>query len=146
MDTPIAVELVRLDELVHTLRQRCPWDREQTHGTLARHLLEESYEVLEAIDEMAAVDSSASDPGLAEELAVAHLEEELGDLLFQVYFHALLGAEAGRFTLADVARGVHDKLGRRAIPMCSATGPPIDPRTWRPTGRPSRKRRRTARA
>ena len=44
---------------------------------------------------------------------MAHLEEELGDLLFQVYFHALLGAEAGRFTLADVARGVHDKLVSR---------------------------------
>ncbi len=48
-----------------------------------------------------------------EERAVAHLEEELGDLLFQVYFHATLAAEAGRFTLADVARGVHDKLVSR---------------------------------
>ena len=44
---------------------------------------------------------------------MAHLEEELGDLLFQVYFHATLAAEAGRFTLADVARGVHDKLVSR---------------------------------
>ena len=52
------------------------------------------------------------DTGL-EERAVAHLEEELGDLLFQVYFHATLAAEAGRFTLADVARGVHDKLVSR---------------------------------
>jgi MazG family protein len=49
----------------------------------------------------------------AEEAAVSHLEEELGDLLFQVYFHALLAAEEGRFTLADVARGVHDKLVSR---------------------------------
>ncbi len=113
LDAPVATELVRLDELVHTLRQRCPWDRAQTHGSLARHLLEESYEVLEAIDEMAAVDASPSDHGTIEEEAVAHLEEELGDLLFQVYFHALLGAEAGRFTLADVARGVHDKLVSR---------------------------------
>ena len=48
-----------------------------------------------------------------EERAVADLEEELGDLLFQVYFHATLAAEAGRFTLADVARGVHDKLVSR---------------------------------
>ena len=53
----------------------------------------------------------SSDEG--EEQAVADLEEELGDLLFQVYFHAMLGAEAGRFTLADVARGVHDKLVSR---------------------------------
>jgi tetrapyrrole methylase family protein / MazG family protein len=119
---PVAGELVQLDELVHTLRARCPWDRRQTHGSLARHLMEESYEVLEAIDAIAAVDAvdAATDAGAAdvvteatpgvEERAVAHLEEELGDLLFQVYFHSTLAAEAGRFTLADVARGVHDKL------------------------------------
>jgi tetrapyrrole methylase family protein/MazG family protein len=127
---PVAGELVQLDELVHILRARCPWDRRQTHGSLARHLMEESYEVLEAIDAVAAVDavdsdaahSGTADSGTAdsdtadseaadiEERAVAHLEEELGDLLFQVYFHSTLAAEAGRFTLADVARGVHDKL------------------------------------
>ncbi len=126
---PVAAELVRLDELVRTLRQRCPWDREQTHGSLARHLLEESYEVLEAIDALAAVDAGAVPHPTAtsprtvvgtvagvdpvEEEAVAHLEEELGDLLFQVYFHAALAAEEGRFTLADVARGIHDKLVSR---------------------------------
>ncbi len=119
MTAPVAAELVRLDELVHSLRERCPWDRRQTHGSLARHLQEESYEVLEAIDAVAAIDDAvradtpvASDDGTEEE-AVSHLEEELGDLLFQVYFHATLGAEAGRFTLADVARGVHDKLVSR---------------------------------
>jgi tetrapyrrole methylase family protein/MazG family protein len=124
--SPVAAELVRLDELVHTLRQRCPWDREQTHGSLAPHLLEESYEVLEAIDVLDAIDTAApagatASPGggegqeqdKGEGQAVADLEEELGDLLFQVYFHAMLGAEAGRFTLADVARGVHDKLVSR---------------------------------
>jgi tetrapyrrole methylase family protein / MazG family protein len=126
---PVAAELVRLDELVHTLRERCPWDREQTHGSLARHLLEEAYEVLEAIDSVAAIDAAGSgargvdvrpgEPGGGHapvgpgEPAVAHLEEELGDLLFQVYFHARLAAEAGRFDLADVARGVHDKLVSR---------------------------------
>jgi tetrapyrrole methylase family protein/MazG family protein len=118
---PVAGELVRLDELVRILRQRCPWDREQTHGSLARHLLEESYEVLEAIDALAAVDGGAPAPdrgeaagvGPVEEEAVAHLEEELGDLLFQVYFHAALAAEEGRFTLGDVARGIHDKLVSR---------------------------------
>jgi tetrapyrrole methylase family protein/MazG family protein len=112
---PVGVELMRLDELVHTLRQRCPWDRQQTHGTLARHLLEESYEVLEAIDTLSVADG---DDGRGvqvppDDSAVTHLEEELGDLLFQVYFHATLAAEAGRFTLADVARGVHDKLVSR---------------------------------
>lgn len=110
---PVAVELARLDELVHTLRERCPWDREQTHGSLARHLLEESYEVLEAIDGLVAVDGEARSSPEQVERAVAHLEEELGDLLFQVYFHATLAAEAGRFSLADVARGVHDKLVSR---------------------------------
>jgi tetrapyrrole methylase family protein/MazG family protein len=94
---PVGFELVRFAELVRTLREQCPWDQEQTHRTLTRHLLEETYEVLEAIE--------SGDP--------AHLEEELGDLLFQVYFHATLGAEAGEFTLADVARGIHDKLVRR---------------------------------
>jgi tetrapyrrole methylase family protein/MazG family protein len=118
---PVAAELVALDELVHTLRERCPWDRRQTHASLGRHLLEESHEVLEAIDGLTAVDAddreSGPDAGAAgsggddrEAVAVAHLEEELGDLLFQVYFHATLAAEEGRFTLADVARGVHDKL------------------------------------
>jgi tetrapyrrole methylase family protein/MazG family protein len=117
---PVAGELTALDQLVRILRQRCPWDRRQTHGSLGRHLLEESYEVLEAIDAVAAVDAAietGSAPGTElghrEEQAVAHLEEELGDLLFQVYFHAALAAEAGRFTLADVARGVHDKLVSR---------------------------------
>jgi len=91
---PVGQELVRLHELVRILRQRCPWDRAQTHASLRRHLLEESYEVLEAID------SGDSE----------HLEEELGDLLFQVYLHAALATEEGEFTLADVARGIHDKL------------------------------------
>ncbi len=99
---PVAADLARLEELVRTLRQRCPWDREQTHASLTRHLLEETYEVLEAIE--------ALDSGPA---SYHHLEEELGDLLFQVYFHSVLATEAGQFGLADVARGVHDKLVRR---------------------------------
>ena len=97
---PVAGELTRFSELVHTLRARCPWDREQTHQTLSRHLLEETYEVLDAIEGV----RDGSDEGYE------HLEEELGDLLFQVVFHATLATEEGRFTLADVARRVHDKL------------------------------------
>lgn len=96
---PVASELVAFVELVRTLRARCPWDREQTHTSLTRHLLEETYEVLEAIEGL-----PASYPQLA---------EELGDLLFQVVFHATIAAEAGEFDLADVARGIHDKLVRR---------------------------------
>ena len=104
---PVGRELARLDELVHRLRVQCPWDAEQTHGSLARHLLEETYETLDAIETVA-----ATEPEVSPE-AVEHLVEELGDLLFQVYFHAVLGAEEGRFTLADVARDVHDKLVAR---------------------------------
>src|SRR5439155_19617107 len=96
---PVGQELARFAELVRTLRHRCPWDREQTHQTLTRHLLEETYEVLEAIESLPA--------------GMDHLEEELGDLLFQVVFHATLAAEEGAFTLADVARGIHDKLVHR---------------------------------
>ena len=99
---PVAMELVRFEQLVCTLRERCPWDQEQTHQSLSRFLVEETYETVEAID------------GLGPDgEGIEHLEEELGDVLFQVVFHATLGAEAGQFTLADVARGVHDKLVSR---------------------------------
>jgi len=117
---PVAGELVALDVLVHKLRLECPWDREQTHASLTRHLLEEAYEVVDAIGELTRAEEQAGESdgdeewgsaGLGE--AVAHVEEELGDLLFQVYFHSCLAAEEGRFTLADVARGVHDKLVAR---------------------------------
>lgn len=94
---PVAAALVRFDGLVRTLRERCAWDREQTHETLTRHLLEEAYEVLDAI-------GTGSDE---------HLVEELGDLLFQVVLHAAIARERGAFTLADVATGIHDKLRDR---------------------------------
>ena len=93
----------RFHELVRTLRAECPWDREQTHASLTRHLLEETYEVLEAIDHVDVEAGAGFDA----------LEEELGDLLFQVVFHSVLAAEEGQFTLADVARGIHDKLYAR---------------------------------
>lgn len=72
----------------------CPWDAEQTHESLKRYLLEESYEVLEAID-------SGSD-----EL----LKEELGDLLLQPVFHAAIAEERGAFTMEDVLASLTDKL------------------------------------
>jgi tetrapyrrole methylase family protein/MazG family protein len=98
----VAAEVARFEQLVATLREKCPWDREQTHQTLTRHLLEETYEVLEAIEHLGP-DGEGYD----------HLEEELGDLLFQVVFHATLARESGAFTLGDVARGIHDKLVTR---------------------------------
>jgi tetrapyrrole methylase family protein / MazG family protein len=114
-------EMVRLQELVATLRAQCPWDHAQTHASLMPHLLEESYEVLDALRELAAAEgdatswAAAADEGGATRLTTAagHLEEELGDLLFQIVFHSRLAEEAGRFGLADVARGVHDKLVHR---------------------------------
>lgn len=109
---PVASEVARFDHLVHVLRERCPWDRAQTHASLTRHLLEETYEVLDAL---ARVDP---DTGAGYD----HLEEELGDLLFQICFHTTLAAENGAFTLDDVARGIHDKLVARH-PHVFASGP-----------------------
>ncbi len=100
---PVAGEVERFHELVRRLRTECPWDAEQTHASLTRHLLEETYEVLEAIDGVDGATGAGFDA----------LEEELGDLLFQVVFHSVLAAEEGQFGLADVARGIHDKLVAR---------------------------------
>ncbi|MBT8239688.1 MAG: hypothetical protein KJN63_00500 [Acidimicrobiia bacterium] len=100
---PVAAELMRTVELVHRLRQDCPWDRQQTHGSLRRHLLEETYEVLEALD---GVDTETG-------AGYSDLVEELGDLWFQVLFHSELATEAGQFTIGDVAQGIHDKLVSR---------------------------------
>jgi tetrapyrrole methylase family protein / MazG family protein len=97
LEAPVGRELVRFHELVRTLRERCPWDREQTHRSLTSHLVEETYEVVDAIE-------SGDDD---------HLAEELGDLLFQIEFHAVIAEQDGRFTMADVARGIHDKLVHR---------------------------------
>ena len=97
-------EMARLVALMDTLRERCPWDRAQTHESLMPHLVEESYEVLDALGTACTRANADAD---------AHLQEELGDLLFQIVFHARLADEAGRFDLADVARWVHDKLVHR---------------------------------
>jgi tetrapyrrole methylase family protein/MazG family protein len=75
----------------------CPWDREQTHQSLARHLLEETHETLEAIDQ--------GDPD--------RLREELGDVLLQVVFHAEMARQEGTFDVDDVAEGITSKLVRR---------------------------------
>ena len=75
----------------------CPWDREQTHDSLKRNLLEESYEVIEAIDQ--------GNPAI--------LSEELGDLMVQIAFHADIAQEAGDFQLEDVLRNINSKLVRR---------------------------------
>jgi tetrapyrrole methylase family protein/MazG family protein len=103
--TAAAAEVARLDALMDMLREQCPWDQAQTHASLMPHLIEESYEVLDAL---ASLEDDKGSPA-----AFAHLEEELGDLLFQIVFHARLAREEGQFDLAAVARGVHDKLVHR---------------------------------
>ncbi|HEY6415580.1 MAG TPA: MazG family protein, partial [Acidimicrobiales bacterium] len=98
--TPLASETAAFAAVVRRLRAECPWDRQQTHQSLRHHLLEEAYEVLEALDHLDVEAGEGFDA----------LEEELGDLLFQVFLHATLAAEEGRFTLDDVVRGISDKL------------------------------------
>jgi len=95
-------KLNKFDTLVNIIARLrgpngCPWDREQTHASLRENLLEECYEVLEALDEG---DSK-------------RLGEELGDLLMQVVFHAQIATEAGEFELGDVIRSINNKLVQR---------------------------------
>jgi tetrapyrrole methylase family protein/MazG family protein len=89
----------------------CPWDAEQTHHSLTRYLLEEAYEVVDAI-EVLPLDAPAGTDDV-DAATWAALADELGDLLFQVVFHAVLAEEADAFTAADIAQGIHDKLVRR---------------------------------
>src|SRR5436853_7477253 len=93
----LAEALLDLQELTERLRRECPWDREQTERTIVPHTVEEAYEVADA--------AMARDD--------AKLADELGDLLFQVYFLALLLEEKGQADLEAVARAVHEKLVRR---------------------------------
>ena len=100
---PVAAEMVRLHQLTRVLREQCPWDQEQDHASLVRYLVEETYEVVDALQELDPNDATTDD----------NLIEELGDLLYQIEFHAVIAEQQGRFTMADVAQGVHDKLVRR---------------------------------
>lgn len=96
-DPAEASALVVLTEVMARLRRDCAWKAGQTHESLARYLLEEAYEVLEAIE-----------VGTPEDL-----REELGDLLLQVYFHAAIADQAGQFGIEDVAADLTAKLIRR---------------------------------
>lgn len=94
-----SAELQHLVQTIWRLRQPdgCPWDREQTHRSIGKNMIEEAYEALDCIEADDAV----------------HLREELGDVLMQVVLHAQIAADAGEFTLADVARDIDAKLIRR---------------------------------
>ncbi len=98
-DKPTVGErFARLVEIMERLRgpEGCPWDREQTHDSLKPYIIEEAYEALEAMDEAPDV-----------------LKDELGDLLFQIIFHAELSREAGAFDISDVLANITDKMIRR---------------------------------
>jgi tetrapyrrole methylase family protein/MazG family protein len=101
--TPVGAEYVRFHQLTRTLREQCPWDIDQTHRTLIPYVIEETYELVDALESLTADDPTSDE----------HVIEELGDLLYQIEFHATIAEQEGRFTIADVARGVHDKLVRR---------------------------------
>ena len=92
-------EMQALVETIWRLRQPdgCPWDRKQTHASIAKNMIEEAYEAIDCIE--------ANDS--------AHLREELGDVLMQVVLHAQIAADAGEFTMADVASDINQKLIRR---------------------------------
>lgn len=99
----VASGYARFHELIRTLRERCPWDRQQTHTSLVPFLIEETFELVDALQELDPDQPATYDA----------LVEELGDVLFQIEFHAVIGEQDGRFTIADVTRGIHDKLVRR---------------------------------
>ena len=102
MDEPASgAPLLEFLEVMRRLRAECSWKAGQTHRSLARYLLEETHETLEAID----TGDRTGD--------WAHLREVLGDLLLQVYFHAVIAEEAGEFTIDDVAADITAKMHRR---------------------------------
>ncbi len=108
--------LLEFLEVMRRLRAECAWKRGQTHRSLSRYLLEETYETLEAIDTGDATGDWA------------HLREELGDLLLQVYFHAVIAEETGEFTLDDVARDITTKMYRRNPHVFAPTADsPVEP-------------------
>jgi tetrapyrrole methylase family protein/MazG family protein len=96
---PVGSSLESFHEIIAHLRapDGCPWDREQNHQTLRRHLLEETYEALSAID--------ANDS--------VHMREELGDILLQIMLHAQIANEHGEFNISQVIKGIYDKIIRR---------------------------------
>lgn len=96
---PSAEAFRRVVEVMAQLREPggCPWDAEQTHASLARHLLEETYETLEAIDRG----------------DLESLRDELGDLVLQIIFHSKIASEEGAFTISDVLDDLREKLIRR---------------------------------
>jgi tetrapyrrole methylase family protein/MazG family protein len=118
---PVGHHYTRFHELTRTLREKCPWDVEQTHESLIPYLLEETYEVVDALQALGGPEQADNPTPDAD--PDADLIEELGDLLYQIEFHAAIAEQEGRFTIADVAEGIHDKLVRRHPHVFGDTGP-----------------------
>jgi tetrapyrrole methylase family protein/MazG family protein len=106
---PVLSGLLGLVATNRVLRDQCPWDRKQTHHTLLTHLIEEAYEAADAISKLP-TDAPSGEPDFG---AYAEVEEELGDLLLQVIFHATLASESGAFDIDEVAEGIRRKLVAR---------------------------------
>lgn len=137
---PVSYELARSAEVMTRLRAECPWDSKQDHRSLRKYLVEEAYEVLEALDSVVNVSrrdsesnagSNVDQDGVSavsddEVAAYQDLEEELGDLWFQILFHSQLASEQGHFTVADVAKGMSDKMVRRHPHVFDANPDAID--------------------
>ncbi len=98
--------LVGVVDMMRRLRDECPWDRKQTHESLIRYLVEETYELIEALNRL--IDGAAEDLG-----AYAEVEEELGDVLLQVLFHSVIAEDDGAFGISDVAHTLRTKMVRR---------------------------------
>ncbi len=120
-------ELARLAEVMRTLRRQCPWDARQTHRSLVQYLIEETCEVVEAIEAPQPGSDAAPTDAAPTVADPDHLREELGDLLLQVYFHATIAGETEPgFTVGAVARGVADKLIARHPYIFAAEDVPED--------------------
>jgi tetrapyrrole methylase family protein/MazG family protein len=124
LSAPVGEELVRFHEIVRRLREECPWDRQQTHQSLTRYAIEEVYELVEAVGSLGNGGDGAHDDAL---------EEELGDVLLQVFLHSAIAEQEGRFTIADVARRIAEKMIRRhphVFDGVEVSGPDQVVRNW----------------
>ena len=143
-DTPVAAEFVRFEELVRELRERCPWDRVQTHGSLRKHLLEETYEALEALDARSALDDSEIEADLD-----AILSKNWGTCFTRSSSTLDLGQNAARLR-SPMLPAACTTSWWRVIRMCSATGRstvsavPKMLMTWRADGKRSSATKRAA--
>ena len=95
-------EFDNLVKVISQLREECPWDKEQTHESLSKHLIEEAYELLDSLAELTEEDES-----------YRNLNQELGDLLLQILLHSKIASEEGYFSIVEVIESLNEKLIKR---------------------------------